>query len=212
MPGPLGARTHRSRGSWIPRLAGISVVVVLAGGGLAGYLASRHSPVPHMHHHAVLSTRVLTRQTVGIIDFGPEDDGDQVEHTAEDKPLMLQPVRGSLNFVPIPVAELKDGVPVWTADQMADHSEIFIYTATGDCLSAGPGQDQLRLAHCSLGDLQRWRPVDAASTLGQAIAKYQNARTGRCLTAPPKGPGPATLQQCGTPRQRTQEIAFWWGA
>ena len=109
----------------------------------------------------------------------------------------------------IPAAELAAGVPVWTADQMADGNEIFIYAATGQCLTAGHG-GRLRLAHCDLTLSQRWRPLDTATSLGQTFAKYASAQTGRCLTAPAKKAGVATLQVCGPARLKTQEIAFWW--
>jgi hypothetical protein len=211
MPGPLSARPHRTEGSWIPRLAGVGVIVVLAAGGLIGYLATaRHAPPPR-HRHAVLSSKVLKVQTVGIIDFGPDDDRDAFAHDADDHPLMLRPTRAGISFAAIPAAELAAGVPVWTADQMADGSEIFIYTPTGQCLTARHA-GLLRLSHCDLSLSQRWRPLDEATSLAQTFAKYASAQTGRCLTAPQKVPGPATLARCGAARLRTQEIAFWWNA
>lgn len=212
MPGPLSARPHRTRGSWVPRLAGVGVIVVLAAGGLTVYLASApHTAVRPRHRHAVLSSKVLKVQTVGIIDFGPDDDRDPFEHDADDHPLMLHPTREGLSFVTIPDTELAAGVPVWTADQMVDGSEIFIYTATGQCLTAHRA-DGLRLSHCDLSLSQRWRPLDAAVSLGQTFAKYASAQTGRCLTAPEKKPGSAMLEKCGPARLKTQEIAFWWNA
>jgi len=212
MPGPRSARPHRSKGSWIPRLAGVGVVVLLAVGGLVGYLLSTHHVAPRKHRHTILSSKVLKKETVGIIAFGSDDDRDAFAHDDDDHPLMLQPSQGRLEFVAIPVSELAAGVPVWTANQMSDGSDIFIYTAAGQCLSATSRPGELRLAHCNLGLTQRWRPVDAATALGQAFAKYANAKSGLCLTAPRKHPGPATLQQCGPPRMNTQEIAFWWNA
>ena len=214
MPGPLSARPHRTKGSWVPRLAGVGVIVVLAAGGLGGYLATAHQvppPPPPRHHHAVLSSKVLKAQTVGIIAFGPDDDHDSFAHDADDHPLMLRAARSGLSFVAIPAAELASGVPVWTADQMAGGSEIFIYTPTGQCLTARRG-GLLRLSHCDLSLSQRWRPLDGATSLGQTFAKYASAQTGRCLTAPAKNPGPATLETCGPARLKTQEIAFWWNA
>jgi hypothetical protein len=213
MPGPLTARPHRSKGSRVPRLTGVSVVAVIAVGGLVFYLTSTHHVVQHKHHrHAILSAKVLKKQTVGVIDFGPDDDHDVFLNDKDDHPLMLQPGNGGLNFVAIPVSELRAGVPAWTANQMSDGSVIFIYTATGQCLSPASSGGRLRLAHCDLGLSQRWRPVDAAAALGQAFAKYANAETGLCLTAPSKHPGRATLQRCGPPGLKTQEIAFWWSA
>jgi hypothetical protein len=213
MPGPRTARPHRSEGSWIPRLTGVGVVAVVAVGGLVTYLVSTHQVTQHKHHRrAVLSSKVLKKETVGIIYFGPDDDRDPFAHDADDHPLMLQPSHGRLEFAAIPVAELTAGIPVWTADHMSDGSDIFIYTSTGQCLSETGHRGQLALAHCNLGLSQRWWPVDAASALGQAFAKYANARRGLCLTAPRKDPGPATLQPCGAPKLKTQQIAFWWNA
>jgi hypothetical protein len=210
MPGPLSARPHRTEGSWVPRLVGVGVIVVLAAGGLTAYLATAtHATPPHRHHHAVLSSKVLKVQTVGIIDFGPDNDRDPFANDADDHPLMLRPTRAGMSFVAIPASVLASGVPVWTADQMAGGSQIFIYTPTGQCLTAHHGG--LRLAHCDLSLSQRWRPLDEAISLGQAFAKYASAQTGRCLTAPAKDPGLATLAGCG-PRLKTQEIAFWWNA
>jgi len=213
MPGPRTARPHRSKGSRVPRLTGIGLVAVLAFGGLVAYLASTHHVVQRKHHHhAVLSARVVKKQTVGIIDFGPENDHDAFAKDKDDHPLMLQPASRGLDFVAIPITELRAGLPVWTANRMSDGSDIFIYTATGQCLSPAARGGTLRLAHCNLGLSQRWRPLDGATAVGQAFAKYANAKTGLCLTAPDKGPGPATVQRCGPPGLKTQEIAFRWSA
>jgi hypothetical protein len=213
MPGPLAARPHLSKGSWVPRLTGAGVVAVVAAGGLVAYLVTTHHVVHRKHHrHAVLSARVLKKETVGIIDFGPDNDHDNFINDKDDHPLMLQPGQAGLDFVAIPVFELRAGVPVWTANQMSDGRYIFIYTATGECLSAGSGAGTVRLAHCNLGLSQRWHALDSATALGQAYAKYANAKTGLCLTAPRKHPGPATLRRCGPARLKTQEIAFWWNA
>jgi hypothetical protein len=214
MPGRPAARPHRSQGSWIPRLTGVGVVGVLAIGGLVAYLASAHHVAQHKHHHrrAVLSSKVVKKETVGIIDFGPLNDRDRFRGDKDDHPMMLQPGNGGLEFVRIPVAELTAGVPVWTADHMSDGSDIFIYTATGQCLSASAHGRKIVLAHCDLGLSQRWRPVGAASALGQAYAKYASAGSGLCLTAPDARQGPATLQECGSAKRKAQQIAFWWNA
>jgi hypothetical protein len=214
MPGRLKAPPHRSQGSWIPRLTGLGVVGVLAIGGLVAYLVSAHHVAQHKHHHrrAVLSAKVVKKETVGIIDFGPDNDRDAFRGDKDDHPLMLQPRGGGLEFVRIPVAELTAGMPVWTADHMSDGSDIFIYTATGQCLSASARGDKIVLAHCDLGTSQRWRPVDSASALGQAYAKYASARSGLCLTAPRARQGPATLRKCGSAKGKAQQIAFWWNA
>ena len=221
MAGRRNARPYRTKGSWVPRLAGVGAVTVLALAGLVVYLATTH----HQHQatqkrngRVALSFRVLKAQNVGIVDFGPADDGDAFVGSKEDHPLMLLPQAGRVRFVAIPASGLAAptsggaGVPAWRDNQMADGTDIFIYFATGECLSAGQASAVVRLAHCDLSPAQRWRPIDAATAQGQATAKYANAKTGLCLTAPPKKPGPARLAKCGPPGQKTQEIAFWWTA
>jgi len=224
MPGPLSVRPHRTKGSWIPRLAGVGLVVVLAAAVLAVYLSAVHHAAAHAkaapptHSHPALSAKVLKAQTVGLIDFGPDDDGDAFGNDPDDHPLKLQPAGAGLDFVPIPASELAAGVPLWTADEMADGTDIFIYNPTGQCLSAAPGARALRLVHCDLQPRQRWRPVHPLTELGQPFAAYANAQTGGCMTAatvPGHGtpkPGPALLQACGPARTKSQEIAFWWSA
>ena len=190
------------------------MVVVVAGGALALYLSTAHSPnqapVASHHHQPQLSVKVAQVQTVGVINFGPDDNGRPWQGNTGDHPLMLMPAGKVLDFVAIHRRKLSSGPPEWTADQMADGSEIFIYVPTGQCLSPlGTGRPQL--THCNLSLAQRWRPVHSQVVLGEAIAQYANAKTGTCLTAP-RGPGPAVLSKCGRARTRTQEIAFWWSA
>jgi hypothetical protein len=221
MPGRRSARPHRTKGSWVPRLAGVGAVAVLAVAGLVVYVATthhQHQVPPKRHGHALVSSRVLKIQNVGIVDFGPADDGDSFVGSQEDHPMMLLPRAGRVRFVAIPASGLAAptsggaGVPVWTDNQMADGSDIFIYGATGQCLSAGQAPALVRLAHCDLAPAQRWRPIDAASALGEVIARYANVKTGLCLTAPRKKPGPARLAKCSSAMQKRQEIAFWWTA
>jgi hypothetical protein len=189
------------------------VVGALAIGGLVAYLASAHHGVQPKHHRrTVLSSKVIKKEAVGIINFGPDNDRDAFRGDKDDHPLMLQPGRGGLEFIRIPAAELTAGVPVWTADHMSDGSYIFIFTATGQCLSASAHSDKVALAHCDLGLGQGWRPVDAATAFGQAYAKYASARSGLCLTAPDAHPGQATLRKCGSVKRKAQEITFWWNA
>lgn len=201
-------------------MAGMGVVVVLSAGGLAVYLGSQHTPPPvHKHQHAALSAKVVKAQTVGVIAFGPDDDRDPFQHDRDDHPLMLQPAGHAMSFVTISDAELADGKPMWTANQMADGSEIFIWVPNGKCLTAARHSAQIQLTRCDLSRSQRWHPVNAQTRLGQAIAAYANAMTGMCLTAPrPPGenkratPGPAVQAKCGPVHDKKQEIAFWWGS
>ncbi len=228
---PGHRRPHRAQGSWAPRLAGFAVVVVLAGGALGVYLGTSHAAHPVTrahHHHRSAPAKVVSVQTVGVIDFGPDDDGDPWQHDPDDHPLMLLEKGQVVQFVPIPPKEISNGTPEWTANQMTDGSEIFIYVPTGQCLSAaargaargaasrtgggtaGSGAE-LKLSQCDLGRAQRWHQLNSRVVLGQAIAQYANAQTGECLTAMPH-PGPARLTRCGKARTRAQEIAFWWSA
>lgn len=152
---------HRSRGSWTPRLAGVAVVVVLAGGILGVLLgtAPASHPVSHKHRHPHLSVKVVSVQAVGVIDFGPDDNGRPWQNNHHDHPMMLlqkgKQNGKSVDFVRIPARELVSGTPEWTANQMSDGSEIFVYVPTGQCLSAA-GKTGLKLTHCDLGLAQRW--------------------------------------------------------
>jgi hypothetical protein len=209
MAGPFAASPHRAKGSWGPRLAGVAAIVVIASGALGVYLSTthaEHSARPGSRPRPPLSGKVVSVQSVGVIDFGPYDVPDPVRN---DHPLMLIQNGTSLDFIIVPASELQSGTPQWTADQMSDGSEIFIYVPTGKCLS--PDGAQLQLTRCNLGLAQRWRARNSQIVRRQAIAQYANAKTGACLTAPVK-PGPAEVAPCGQPRTKTQEIAFWWSA
>lgn len=198
----------------------MAIVVVLAGGGLAAYLASAPSPsqAAPRHRHSPVARRVLSTQTTGVIDFGPDDDRDAFANDPDDHPLQLRPTGSAINFVTISASQLATGVPLWTANQMGDGTLIFIYVPNGECLTPSPNGTTVMLAHCTLQTSQRWRPVNPTTALGQPVAQYANASTGRCLTAPPPpahdhdppNPGPAALAACGPARDKTQELAFWW--
>jgi hypothetical protein len=220
MSGSMGGYPRRARGSRIPRLTGVAIVVVVAAGGLTAYLASHHAPAPRAaRHHAALSSKVLKAESVGVIDFGPDDDGDAFQHDADDHPLMLQPTRSGLYFVTISRSELSHGNPLWTVNQMGDHSVIFVYAPSGRCLTAARSSHLVRLERCNLKPSQRWRATNPLTELGQAFAAYASELTGDCLTAPqpptekePANPGRALLTPCGPVRDKRQEIAFWWDA
>ena|SRR5579863_5304861 len=213
MPGSRTTPSHRAKGSWTPRLAGVAVVVVLAGGVLAIYLATarQQSPPPAPIHHHEQALKVVKVQTIGVIDFGPDDNGDPGGHSdPSGHPLMLLPEQGKVDFVAIPRAVLISGKAVWTANQLSDNSEIFIYVPNGKCLADTSG-GRLMLTRCGLSPDQRWEPLHQVIVQGQTIAQYKNAATGNCLTAP-SHPGLAGTAACGPARSKTQEIAFWWNA
>src|ERR1700683_4191930 len=113
MPGPYAASPHRAKGSWAPRPAGVAVIVVIAGGILGVYLSTvhtQHPPKPrHQHKPPALSGKVVSVQTVGVIDFGPYDDGDPWQNDPDDHPLMLVTRGSSVDFAAIPPKELTPG-------------------------------------------------------------------------------------------------------
>lgn len=224
MPGSLSMRSRRAEGSWVPRLVGVGIIGVIAVGGVVYLGVTKQQPAASHRargasRHPTLSARVVAQQTVGLINFGPYDDHDGITNDRDDHPLMLQSAKGDLlRFAVIPLSMLANGQPQWTADQMADGTEIFIYNPTGKCLAAAPHAGQADLARCTAVRGERWRPVHLATYAGQPFAAYANAQTGECLTAPVQGtkrdpparPGPATLTACGPARTKSQEIAFWW--
>lgn len=216
MPGPYATPPHRTRGSWTPRLAGIGVIVALAGGGLAFYLGTAHGQapaVPAHHRPSPLASTVASVQTVGLVDFGVYDDGDGWRNDSDDHPMMLLKVGAAINFARIPPTEVVSGTPEWTADQLTDGGDIFIYIPTGQCLTAASG-GKLILSRCDLAADQRWRTLTSEVILTEPIAQYANLGTGRCLTAP-RRPGLALMTTCANPhfkRFKSQEIAFWWSA
>ncbi len=208
---------RRTRGSAIPRMTGVGVVVLIAGGGLILYLGgSKHPPTTHSQpapaHHVALSAKVLAIQTVGLVDVGPYDDGDSATNDLDDHPLMLRTISSALDFVGIPRSELAAGVPLWTVDQMADSTEIFIYIPTGQCLAAVAGRRQLSLQHCDLGLSQRWRTRARGSAGGLSFDQYKNLAAGRCLAAAKAAGTAPLLAACGAAHDKSQEIGLWWGA
>jgi hypothetical protein len=219
MPASFTARPHRAKGSWTPRLAGVAVVVVVAGGALAIYLgaAHGHQPIKVKYHRPSLSGKVVSGQTVGVIDF--RHDG------TDDRPLMLTAKGSAVDFVLIPQSERSSGTPEWTADQMSSGGEVFIYAPTSQCLTAvlpkqgaaassATGKYSVTLARCGSGLTQRWRPVYARAVGGESVAAYVNVAAGRCLTAR-RSPGAPFLARCARPdtkHTKNQAIAFWWSA
>src|SRR6185437_3916436 len=115
MPGSRAAPSHRAKGSWTPRLTGVAVVVVLAGGVLAIYLATsgQQSPPPTSKptHHAGQALKVVKAQTIGVIDFGPADNGDPSSNPSTHA-LMLLPEDHRIDFVAIPRAVVTSGKAV----------------------------------------------------------------------------------------------------
>jgi hypothetical protein len=211
MPGQRHTAGPRSRGSWLPRLAGISVVVLLAAGGVTGYLAEMH---PGATRRAPpLPTRVLSYQTVGLI-------AQDAQPGASDRQLLeLLGPQGTPQFSPLAQAQEQVGSPQWTADLMAGNSYIFIFLPTGDCLAATglASKPRLALQHCDLAARQRWRRTRQAVVLSQGHDFYQYANLGdtACLTQTGALPGQvygATLAACSASAPTDQLLAFWWSS
>jgi hypothetical protein len=208
MPGQRSRGARRARGSWLPRLAGMGLVAVLAAGGVIGYLAAAS---PAGHRPAALPTRMLGQQTVGLVAAGPAGSG-------AAGPQSLLASRAGLAFSPVPRSRLVTGLPEWTADQMAGGTYIFIYGPNEQCLSAAAAP-RLTLAPCDQGASQRWRPVHPAVTAdGHAYRQFASLGGGRCIAVggprPAAGPGEhtAALAGCAGDGPWRQLISFWWGA
>ncbi len=210
MPGQRRTASRRARGSWLPRLTGLVVVVLLAAAGVTGYLIAFHPAATH--HAPPLPTRVVSDQTVGLVvaDSAPGSSAGQL--------LQLVGRHGTPMFSPLGQAQQAQGSPQWTADLMAGDSYIFIYLPTGQCLSAAgsASRPKLALRHCNLNAGQRWRRAKRV-VLNQAHDFYQYANLGdrACLTQQGGLPGPsfaASLAACSPSQPADQLVAFWWSA
>jgi len=203
MPGQRITVGRRARGSRLSRLTGISVILVLAVGGVAAYLITVH-PIGG-HRAPPLSAKVISNQTIGLV----------AQNVLPGSPalLQLQGLRGVPQFSGVTPAEEQAGSGQWTADQMADGSYIFIFVPSGTCLTA-VGKATPALRHCDLQPDQRWRRTGrAVLAQGHDFFRYANLSTGRCLTELFKLPGPsweASLQPCSPGTQNNQLVAFWW--
>jgi hypothetical protein len=210
MPGQRRSPRARANGSWLPRLAGLSAVVVLAAGAVTGYLIAFHPGAAH--HPPPLPTQVVSDQTVGLV----------VGHTkpgsAAGQLLQLVSSHGTPVFSPVSPAELVQGSPEWTADLMTGDTYIFIYLPTGQCLAAtGPASRRtLALAHCDLNANQRWRRTQQAVTSeAHAFFQYANFADADCLTQRGELSGTvfgAALATCSPTAPASQLVAFWWSA
>jgi hypothetical protein len=203
MPGQRRTVGGRSRGSWLARLAGIGVIVVLAGGAVAGYLVTMH---PFGLHATTLSTRVISAQTVGLVAENPQPG-------SAGQLVQLLGSRGTPRFSPVSQAEQQSGSAQWTADLMSGGSYIFIFLPSDTCLGAtgGPGRARLVLQHCDLQSSQRWRRLGSATAAqGDSFYRYANLADRSCVTEGSEQPGSvraAGLSGCTT-TATSQLIAF----
>jgi hypothetical protein len=204
MPGQRRTVLSHSRGSWLPRLAGLAAIVVVAAAGTAVYVAEFHPG-----SSASLSTRVVAYQTVGLV-------AEPAQPQASSMIQLLGAGRGA-QFSPVSQTEQQSGNPQWTADQMADGSYIFIYLPSGNCLASGASASgsQLAIQHCDLSPQQRWR------TLGKGVQQdshvyyqFANLASGKCITQTggPADPTAAGLATCDTAQPARQLLAFWWNS
>lgn len=205
MPGQRITVGRRARGSRLSRLAGISVILVLAAGGVTTYLLTSHpagSPPA-----AQLPTKVISNQTIGLVA--------QDVHPGSAQLLQLRGPGGVPQFSLVTQAEQQAGAGQWTADQMGDNSYIFIFVPAGTCLTAASSA-VLALRHCDLQPNQRWRRTGRASLIqGHDFYQYANLGTGSCLTETAELPGSvwgANLSPCSPKPPPGQLIAFWWAS
>jgi hypothetical protein len=191
-------------------MAGVSVVVLLAAGGVAAYLVELHPSAARPA--APLPNRVVSYQTVGLIAQSgqPASSGSNL--------LQLLGPEGALQFSPVQRAQQQVGSPQWTADLMAGNTYIFIFLPTGDCLAAtrSHGQPKLSLGHCDLKAAQRWRRTKAAVvSQGHDFYQYSNLGNGDCLTQTGQQSVQvfgAALAACSPSAPADQLIAFWWSS
>jgi hypothetical protein len=210
MPGQRRSAGKRARGSWLPRLAGLVLVIIVAAAAVTAYLvafrpAASHGPPP-------LPTRVLSYQTVGLV-IAEKQPG-----ASSSQLLQLRNEGGGVAFSPVAQALQTQGSPNWTADLMSGSTYIFIYLPTGQCLSAigSAGKPVLALRHCNLSGAQRWRRTGAA-VLSEAhdFYQYANVSDGACLTRTGAQSGQgfvAGLSACSQQQPPEQLLAFWWSA
>ena len=120
----------RTRGSWLPRLAGLGAIVILAVGGTVTYLVEFQPRATS--HPGPLPSRVASTQTVGLI--AQPGTGSAAASIIQ----LLSPQHGPA-FMPVGLTQAQTGQPEWIADLMTGGAYIFIYLPTSDCLaSAGP--------------------------------------------------------------------------
>jgi hypothetical protein len=212
MPGQRRTAGPRTRGSWLPRLAGLGVIAVLAGGGTAAYLVAFRPAQPQAA--STLPGKVESYQTVGLIAEPAQGGGGHGGGAL----LQLLSADGKPEFTPVGLAQQLNGHPEWTADLMNGGAYIFIYLPTGQCLAAsGRGHRAvLAVQRCDLGQRQRWRRLGSATIQGgHDFYQFANSGSGQCVAqVSPTGANPAGagLTSCSPAHPASQLLAFWWTA
>lgn len=210
MPGQRRTARPRSRGSWLPTLAGLGAIVVLASAGAAAYVLAFHPAKPE--HVVALPSKVVNFQSVGLVGE-PAQSG-----SGSAKLVQLLGSRSGPTFSPVQPSEQIAGLPQWTADLMQGGTYIFIYLPTGQCLaSTGPaGRTALEVQRCDLRLQQRWRRLgNGVVQGGHDFYQFANAASGKCLTqvsVSASEPGGAGLAACDPAKPVSQLLAFWWTA
>jgi hypothetical protein len=206
MPGQGRTVGRRARGSWLPRLAGIGLIVVLVAGAVTGYLLTVH---PFGAPAATLPTRVVSDQTVGLVAADSQPG-------SADALVQLLERQGTPEFTSVSQAEAQSGSGQWTADLMAGNSYIFIFLPSNKCLGATGTAEHPRLVlqHCDLRSNQRWRRRGPGTLAqGHTFYPYANMADGACLTEGSELSGPARaagLAACSAAAASDQVRAFWW--
>jgi hypothetical protein len=203
MPGQQRSVGPRTRGSWLPVLAGLGAIVLLAGIGSLAYVAEFH---PGQHSaSSPPSSRVASFQTVGLVAQQPAPDGSVVQLLGSGNHVVFSPVSN---------AGQQEGSPEWTADLMVGGTYIFIYLPTSQCLaSAGSGaRSVLTVTHCDLAARQRWRRLGSGVVAGgHYFYEFANDANGKCITQATSGqqvrPG---LAACDQSQPAAEMLSFWW--
>jgi Ricin-type beta-trefoil lectin domain-like len=210
MPAERSAGARRARGSRAPRIAGIGVVLLLAGTGIIANLVAAKPQVTV--RHVALPGKVESVQEVGLVSAGPPAAANMAAAPAQT----LLKLPSGLAFV-----SARQAVPEWTADQLAGGTYVFIYISDGMCLASADGQVAggrvtggrvtAVVRRCNLGYAQRWLRQDADT---RGYWQLRNAADSRCLTlanAVPAGGQNAfraDLAPCGAQQDWRQRFTF----
>ena len=204
MPGQRHTARPRTRGSRLPRLAGLGVIVVLAAGGAGVYVAGFHPAA--VKHPAPLPTRVASTLTVGLMAEPAGAPG-----SAAGMVQLLSPQQQPA-FAPVSIGQ--QGQPEWIADVMTDGGYIFIYLPTSRCLAVGGprARPQLSTQRCDLSRAQRWHRLGRGVLMaGHDFYQFENLADGKCIAqgSGPAGQGtPAGLAACDQDRPTRQLLAL----
>jgi len=193
---------RRARDSRLSRLTGISVILVVAVGAVTAYLVTFH-PIGG-NSAPPLSTKVVSNQTIALVAQDSQPGSSQL--------LQLRVPGGVPRFGQVTLAEQQASAGLWTADQMADDTYIFIFVPAGTCLTAA-SPARLALRHCDLQPDQRWRRTGPSSLVeNHDFYEYANLGARSCLTVGGELAGQAwdaSLSECSAPAPINQLVTLW---